>query len=134
MECGLTRFSDGIKFGGTIDNPAGTQLPKLHRLEEWASRYLVKFNKEKQVLQLGRRDPPRAIWTLDGLLGWGGAVQKCPGIVIHHAGHEPAAHLGCKEGQQHLGLYEQRTPMLIAYVNGKLYISHVEKKKPTYFN
>lgn len=58
MECGLTRFSDGIKFGGTIDNPVGTQLPRLHRLEGWASRYLVKFNKKKQVLQLGRRDPP----------------------------------------------------------------------------
>lgn len=60
MECGLTRFSDGIKFGGTIDNPVGTQLPRLHRLEGWASRYLVKFNKEKQVLQLGRRDPPQS--------------------------------------------------------------------------
>lgn len=83
MECGLTRFSDGIKFGGTIDNPVGTQLPRLHRLEGWASRYLVKFNKEKQVLQLGRRDPPpRAIWALDGLLGWGGDLHKCPGVVI----------------------------------------------------
>ncbi|KAK4816876.1 LOW QUALITY PROTEIN: hypothetical protein QYF61_024518 [Mycteria americana] len=59
-ECYLRKFTDYIKPGGTADAPDGCGAIQrdLNRLEKWASRNLMKFNKGKcEVTYLGRNNP-----------------------------------------------------------------------------
>ncbi|KAK4832935.1 hypothetical protein QYF61_026578 [Mycteria americana] len=59
-ECTLSKFADDTKPGGVADRPDGhAAIQRDHnRLEEWADRNLMKFNKEKcKVLHLGKNSP-----------------------------------------------------------------------------
>ncbi|PKU39210.1 paired box protein pax-5 isoform x1 [Limosa lapponica baueri] len=61
---GTLSRSDDTKWGGAADSPGGhaTIQRGLHRLESWAERNLMKFNRGKcRVLHLGRNNPPHCL-------------------------------------------------------------------------
>jgi len=60
IECTLSKFPDNTKLGGVVNTPEGCAAIQqdLDRLEGWAQRNLMKFNKGKcGILHLGRNNP-----------------------------------------------------------------------------
>ena len=58
IKCSLMKFD--TKLSGEVDTSEGRAAPQgdLERLEEWANKNLMKFNKGKcKVLHLGKHNP-----------------------------------------------------------------------------
>ena len=72
IKCSLMKFADDTKLSGVVDTPEQRAALQgdLDRLEEWANKNLMKFNKEKcKIMHLGKHtdwDPP----------GWRAALWK----------------------------------------------------------
>ncbi|KAK4806791.1 hypothetical protein QYF61_005587 [Mycteria americana] len=102
-ECTLSKFAGDTKVGGVADmaeDRAAIQRD-LNRLEKWADRNLMKFNKGKgKVLPLGRNNPRHQYMLGATQLECSSAEKDLGGPDGHQVEHEPATCPCHKEGKR----------------------------------
>ena len=59
IKCSLMKFADDTKLSGEVDTPEGRAALQgdLDRLEEWASKNLMKFSKKCRIMHQGKHHP-----------------------------------------------------------------------------
>ncbi|CAM5150753.1 unnamed protein product [Natator depressus] len=84
INCTLSKFADDTKLGGEVDMLQGRDRVQsdLDKLEDWAKRNLMRFNKDKcRVLHLGRKNPMHCYRLGTDWLS-SSSAEKDPGITV----------------------------------------------------
>ncbi|EMP40035.1 hypothetical protein UY3_02724 [Chelonia mydas] len=84
MNCTLSKFADDIKLWGEVNKLEGRDRVQsdLDKLEDWAKRNLMRFNKDKcRVLHLGRKNPMHC-YRLGTDCLTGSSAEKDLGITV----------------------------------------------------
>ena len=90
IESTLRKFADDAKLGGMADTPKGCAAIQqdLDRLESWAGRNLMSFNKSKcRVLQLGRNNCTHQHKSV--VICWKGSSVSFYGDIPEPSGQPP---------------------------------------------
>ncbi|KAK4818612.1 hypothetical protein QYF61_016583 [Mycteria americana] len=84
IKCTLVKFADDTKLNGEVDTSEGraTMQEDLDRLEEWANKNLMKFNKDKcKVLHLEKHNPGEQYRLGSTWLG-NSSVERDLGVLV----------------------------------------------------